>query len=197
MPAPSPPRLPALSLAGLALAAMVCLPLLAVLLAAAVPAGAVWAHIAATTLPEMLGNSAMLAALVAAMAGSAGALTAWLVTACRFPGHRLLEVALLLPLAMPAYVSAYAYTWLLDAAGPVQSAIRAATAHSAPRHCPLLLLSSASSAILQCQHLQLLLQHPNRIALMIDIAQHIRQTRRGAEKRSGGRGCRRRSRRCC
>lgn len=127
MPIPSLPRLPALSLAGLALAAMVCLPLLAVLLAAAVPAGAVWAHIAATTLPEMLGNSAMLAALVAAMAGSAGALTAWLVTACRFPGHRLLEVALLLPLAMPAYVSAYAYTWLLDAAGPVQSAIRAAT----------------------------------------------------------------------
>jgi iron(III) transport system permease protein len=121
------PRLPALSLAGLALAALVSLPLLAVLLAAAVPAGAVWAHIAATTLPEMLANSAMLAALVAAMAGSAGALTAWLVTACRFPGHRVLEVALLLPLAMPAYVSAYAYTWLLDAAGPVQSAIRAAT----------------------------------------------------------------------
>jgi iron(III) transport system permease protein len=121
------PRLPALSLAGLALAALVSLPLLAVLLAAAVPAGAVWAHIAATTLPDMLANSAMLAALVAAMAGSAGALTAWLVTACRFPGHRVLEVALLLPLAMPAYVSAYAYTWLLDAAGPVQSAIRAAT----------------------------------------------------------------------
>ena len=126
-PALSLPRLPALSLAGLALAALVSLPLLAVLLAAAVPAGAVWVHIAATTLPEMLGNSAMLAALVAAMAGSAGALTAWLITACRFPGHRMLEVALLLPLAMPAYVSAYAYTWLLDAAGPVQSAIRAAT----------------------------------------------------------------------
>ena len=127
MSALSLPRLPALSLAGLALAALVSLPLLAVLLAAAVPAGPVWAHIAATTLPEMLGNSAMLAALVAAMAGTAGALTAWLVTACRFPGHRVLEVALLLPLAMPAYVSAYAYTWLLDAAGPVQSAIRAAT----------------------------------------------------------------------
>lgn len=130
--APSMSRLPrsnrpGLSTAGLVLAALVSLPLLAVLLAAAVPAGPVWAHIAATTLPEMLGNSVMLAGLVAVMAGSAGALTAWLVTACRFPGHRLLEVALLLPLAMPAYVSAYAYTWLLDAAGPVQAGIRDAT----------------------------------------------------------------------
>jgi len=121
------PRLPGLSLAGLALAALVSLPLGAVLLAAAVPAGPVWAHIAATTLPEMLANSALLAMLVALMAGSAGVITAWLVTACRFPGHRVLEVALLLPLAMPAYVSAYAYTWLLDAAGPVQGSIRAAT----------------------------------------------------------------------
>ena len=120
-------RLPALSLAGLLLAALVSLPLLAVLVSAAVPAGAVWSHIAATTLPEMLGNSALLALLVALMAGSAGACTAWLVTACRFPGHRLLEMALLLPLAMPAYVAGYAYTWLLDAAGPVQGGLRAAT----------------------------------------------------------------------
>lgn len=127
VPAWSRPRLPALSLAGLLLAALVCLPLLAVLASAAVPAGAVWAHIAATTLPEMLRNSAALALLVGLLAGSAGAITAWLVTACRFPGHRLLEVSLLLPLAMPAYVAGYAYTWLLDVAGPVQGGIRAAT----------------------------------------------------------------------
>ncbi|MCS6890281.1 MAG: iron ABC transporter permease [Rhodovarius sp.] len=119
--------LPGLSWLGLALALLVSLPLVAVLIAAAVPAGAVWAHIAGTTLPEMLGNSLLLALLVALMAGSAGVVSAWLVSTCRFPGHRLLEVALLLPLAMPAYVSGYAYVWLLEAAGPVQSAIRAAT----------------------------------------------------------------------
>ncbi|MDB5375407.1 MAG: iron transporter permease, partial [Belnapia sp.] len=102
-------------------------PLVAVLVAAAVPAGAVWRHIAATTLPEMLGNSALLALFVALLVGSAGALSAWLVTACRFPGHRMLEVALLLPMAMPAYVCGYAYTWLMDVAGPVQTALRNAT----------------------------------------------------------------------
>ena len=58
------------------------------------------------------------------MAASAGALSAWLVTACRFPGRGVLEVALLLPMAMPAYVCGYAYTWLLDVAGPVQTTFR-------------------------------------------------------------------------
>jgi iron(III) transport system permease protein len=84
----------------------------------------VWRHILATTLPEMLGNSLVLVATVGAMTATAGALSAWLVTACRFPGHRVLEVALLLPMAMPAYVCGYAYTWLLDVAGPVQSGLR-------------------------------------------------------------------------
>ncbi len=120
-------RIPALSWAGLGLAGLVSVPLVAVLAAAAAPAGAVWAHIAGTTLPEMLGNSLALALLVAAMAGSAGAVAAWLVSTCRFPGHRALEIGLLLPLAMPAYVSGYAYVWLLDVAGPVQSGLRGAT----------------------------------------------------------------------
>ncbi|MFN3447648.1 MAG: ABC transporter permease [Roseococcus sp.] len=108
-------------------AGLIALPLAAVLAAAAVPAGEVWRHIAATFLPEMLATTALLGLLVAVLAGSAGALTAWLVTACRFPGRDALQVALLLPLAMPAYVSGYAWTWLMDVAGPVQGALRAAT----------------------------------------------------------------------
>jgi iron(III) transport system permease protein len=106
---------------------MIASPVLAVLVAAAVPAGAVWRHIAATTLPEMLGNSVLLVLLVGAMTASCGAVTAWLVTACRFPGSRALDFALLLPMAMPAYVCAYAYTWLLDVAGPAQTAFRGLT----------------------------------------------------------------------
>lgn len=120
-------RIPALGWLGLALALLVSLPLLAVLAAAAVPAGEAWRHVLHTTLAEMLGNSALLAVAVGLMAASAGAISAWLVSTCAFPGRRLVEVALLLPLAMPAYVSGYAYTWLLDVAGPVQGAIRAAT----------------------------------------------------------------------
>jgi len=49
------------------------------------------------------------------------------VTVYRFPGVRLLEVALALPLAFPAYVMAYAYTHMLDHPGPVQTALRAVT----------------------------------------------------------------------
>jgi iron(III) transport system permease protein len=119
-----PRRPPVWTLLALPVAALVASPMLAVLVAAAVPAGDVWRHIAATTLPEMLGNSVLLVLLVGAMTASCGAVAAWLVTACRFPGSRALDVALLLPMAMPAYVCAYAYTWLLDVAGPAQTALR-------------------------------------------------------------------------
>ena len=97
-------RPPFWALACRPLALLIAAPLLAVLAAAAVPAGAVWHHIATTTLPEMLANSAALAVLVGLMVASAGTLSAWLVTACQFRGRALLEVALLLPMAMPAYV---------------------------------------------------------------------------------------------
>jgi len=53
-----------------------------------------------------------------------GAGCAWLVTMCRFPGRRVFEWALILPLAVPAYVMAYAYTDFLQPAGPVQSLLR-------------------------------------------------------------------------
>src|SRR3954463_9820550 len=112
---------------ALPLAGLVAAPLLAVLVSAAVPAGAVWHHIASPTLPEMLANSALLFLLVGLMTATAGALSAWLVTACKFPGRGMLEVALLLPMAMPAYVCGYAYTWLLDVAGPVQTGLRSLT----------------------------------------------------------------------
>ena len=125
---PGPPRRrrrpPFWTLLALPLAALIAAPILAVAVAAAAPAGEVWRHIAATTLPEMLGNSVLLVLLVGAMTASCGAVAAWLVTACRFPGSRVLDVALLLPMAMPAYVCAYAYTWLLDVAGPAQTALR-------------------------------------------------------------------------
>lgn len=129
---PPPPgrpvgRGPGWTMLALPLAGLIAAPLVAVLVTAAAPAGEVWRHIASTTLPEMLANSALLALLVGLLTASAGALSAWLVTACRFPGQRVLEVALLLPMAMPAYVCGYAYTWLLDVAGPVQTTLRQTT----------------------------------------------------------------------
>ena len=53
-----------------------------------------------------------------------GLSTAWLVTMCRFPGRKLFEWLLLFPLAIPAYVIAYAYTDLFDYSGYVQTVLR-------------------------------------------------------------------------
>lgn len=117
-------RSPLWSRLSVVVAALVALPLVAVLVSAATPAGEVWRHIAATTLPEMLGNTLLLCLLVGLFAASAGAVSAWLVTACDFRGRAVLEVALLLPLAMPAYVCGYVMTWLFEVPGPVQGAIR-------------------------------------------------------------------------
>ncbi|MDH5265018.1 MAG: ABC transporter permease subunit, partial [Betaproteobacteria bacterium] len=91
-----------------------------------VPGGEAWAHLAATVLPEYALNSLVLVALVATGTTIVGVTCAWLVASCEFPGRRVLEWALALPLAMPAYVIAYAYTDALQFAGPVQSALRAA-----------------------------------------------------------------------
>jgi iron(III) transport system permease protein len=121
---PARRRAPAWAWGSLAVAVMITAPLLAVLVTATTRPGAGVIHIATTTLPEMLRNTALLALLVAAMAGSAGAVSAWLVSTCEFRGRRVLEVALLLPLAMPAYLNGYVYTWLLDVAGPLQQGFR-------------------------------------------------------------------------
>jgi iron(III) transport system permease protein len=78
-------------------------------------------------LPDYIWNTALLVLLVAAGVLFFGVLSAWLVTAYTFPGQRFLESALVLPLAMPAYVMAYAYTDWLQAAGPVQTLLREIT----------------------------------------------------------------------
>ncbi|MBI5119693.1 MAG: iron ABC transporter permease [Rhodospirillales bacterium] len=89
-----------------------------------VPSTELWTHLAETVLAGYVVNSLWLMLGVSFGVTIGGVGTAWLVTMCRFPGSRLLEWAQLLPLAMPAYVVAYAYTWLLDYAGPLQSLIR-------------------------------------------------------------------------
>ncbi|MBR0670024.1 iron ABC transporter permease [Roseomonas soli] len=125
--APQRRRAPVWAWASLLAAAAITAPLLALVATAVAVPGASFLHIATTTLPDMLANSALLALLVALMAGSAGAISAWIVSTCDFRGHRVLEVALLLPLAMPAFLCGYVYTWLFDVAGPAQEAFRSLT----------------------------------------------------------------------
>jgi len=86
--------------------------------------GNVWSHLATTVLQDYMVNSLLLMLVVGLGVCIIGISTAWLVTMCRFGGSRLLEWALLLPLAAPAYLLAYAYTDLLSYFGPVQSGLR-------------------------------------------------------------------------
>ena len=112
---------------SLGAAALILLPILAVVASVFGTAGETWAHLARTALGHYVVNTALLIAGVALGVISIGVLSAWLVTAYRFPGQRVLEWALALPLAMPAYVMAYAYTDWLQFTGPMQTALRAAT----------------------------------------------------------------------
>src|SRR5262245_27189343 len=84
-----------------------------------------WPQLARTVLPSALLDTAILLIGVAVLTLAFGACTAWLVTMCRFPGRALLDRLLVLPLAIPTYIVAYAYVELLDYAGPVQGLLRA------------------------------------------------------------------------
>jgi iron(III) transport system permease protein len=137
---PSPPTRAAVaaplsgwSMATWVIATLVGAPVLVVGLHLLAPSGEVWTHLAQTVLADYVANSLWLMLGVGAGVGIGGVGVAWLVTMCRFPGSRQLEWALLLPMAMPAYVVAYTYTGLLDYAGPVQSSLRALFGWSSAR----------------------------------------------------------------
>ncbi|QEP43683.1 iron ABC transporter permease [Ectothiorhodospiraceae bacterium BW-2] len=83
-----------------------------------------WQHLVDTVLGGYLINSAILVLGVAIGTLLLGVPTAWLTAMYHFPGRRWLSWALLLPLAMPAYIIAYTYTGLLDYSGPLQSMLR-------------------------------------------------------------------------
>ncbi len=128
LPSPLPrPLRPTRWLTGLTLliAALVAVPILSVasnLFNAGT--GDTWAHLAATLLPEYIVTSLWLCVGVGIGVALLGVGAAWLVTHMDFFGRRTFEWALVLPLAMPAYVMAYTYTDLLQFAGPLQSALR-------------------------------------------------------------------------
>ena len=85
---------------------------------------ATWSHLAQTVLPEYILNSLWLSLGVGIGVGTLGVTSAWLTAMHDFPGRRFFEWALVLPLAMPAYVMAYVYTDFLQFVGPLQTALR-------------------------------------------------------------------------
>lgn len=113
-----------LSWAALAIAGLLAVPVVVVAAHLALPFSPTWSHLADTVLAETVLNTLALVLGVGAGVMVIGTGTAWLVTMCSFPGRKAMEWALVLPLAVPAYVIAYTYTDLLQYAGPVQSALR-------------------------------------------------------------------------
>jgi iron(III) transport system permease protein len=116
-----------LGVMAVVVAGLLALPVLVVLSNVFMPSQGTWAHLVSTVLPEYIRNSLLLMVGVAFGVMVGGISTAWLTVMCRFPGRRLFEWALLLPMAVPAYVMAYAYTDFLQFAGPVQTWLRELT----------------------------------------------------------------------
>ena len=113
-----------LSVFAVVIAAFISLPVIVILSYLFQAEGVLWQHLLDTVLSDYLINSLLLLLGVGTGVLMLGVPTAWLTSMCSFPGRRWLSWALLLPLAMPAYIIAYTYTGLLDFAGPIQTWIR-------------------------------------------------------------------------
>lgn len=135
-------------LASLVIAGLVLVPVLALAWQAAQGSEGLWSHLARHVLPHALGQTAILMAGVGVLTAVIGTSMAWLVTAHDFPGRRVLEWALLLPLAVPTYIVAYAYLDLLHPLGPFQSLVRGALGYDSPRQFRLPDIRSMTGGIL-------------------------------------------------
>lgn len=109
---------------ALPIALLTIIPLLAVVWMAVTPQPDIWQHLWKYVLPRVLGNTLLLMLLVSVVVLAVGVPLAWLTAMCDFPGRRFFSWALVLPLAIPAYVLAFVQMGLFEYAGPVQSFLR-------------------------------------------------------------------------
>lgn len=124
LPRSSKRRARPLAYALLAIGALMAVPVLVVGSAWLRVDVSIWRHILDHLLLELLGNTVLLALGVAIGTGWLGVSLGWLVAAYDFPGRRHLTWALMLPLAVPAYVTAFVAVGLLDYSGPLQTLLR-------------------------------------------------------------------------
>ncbi len=111
-------------LVALLIALLTLVPVAVVLSSLFTPEREIWAHLVQYQLPQLLGNTFWLMLGVGLGVAILGVSLAWLTAVCEFPGCRLFSWALLLPLAIPAYVTAFVAIGLLDFTGPVQTLAR-------------------------------------------------------------------------
>lgn len=123
-------RLPAVAATAVALATLI--PFAALLVLATGDAAGVWPHLVANVIPRATVETVLLIGGVGLFAAAVGVTSAWLVSRYRFFGRGFLHWALVMPLAVPTYLSAYCFVELLDYAGPVQRALRAVGGFASP-----------------------------------------------------------------
>ncbi|MBT4937777.1 MAG: iron ABC transporter permease [Rhodospirillaceae bacterium] len=121
------------TITSIIIAALVAIPIITVIGLALSPEENIWQHLVSTVLPRYVRTT--LALMIGVGIGTLiiGVGTAWIVTTCKFPGRKIFEWALLLPLAIPAYVIAFLYTDVLEFAGPIQGMLRDMFGWSSPR----------------------------------------------------------------
>jgi iron(III) transport system permease protein len=116
---------PGWTLAAILFAAIVVSPIVALIAIASEGSGDLWPQLIAYVLPSASINTAVLLLGVGLLTSVLGVGTAWLVATTEFPGRRFFDWALLLPLAIPTYILAYAYLDIVHPLGPIQSGLRA------------------------------------------------------------------------
>ncbi|MBL8583022.1 MAG: iron ABC transporter permease [Rhizobiaceae bacterium] len=126
------PRHPLVIASTLLICLVVLLPVLTLAGIALGGSGEDWPHLARNVLPGALATTAYLLLLTAAAASLLGVTAAWLVVGYDFPARRTLSWALVLPLAVPPYLAAYAFAEFFHFTGPVQSAVRAVFGFARP-----------------------------------------------------------------
>ncbi len=113
-------------------AGLVVLPLVALVWIAATPSEPIWAHLVTTSLARYVTNTICLMITVGAGTVILGTGLAYLVTHIAFPGRWWLQYALFFPLAVPAYIAAFAVVDFFEFAGPLQVWLRSVFGWSRP-----------------------------------------------------------------
>ena len=112
------------TLGSMLLAGILCLPTVVIFFHLFIPMEEVWGHLLDTVLVRYITNTVFLALGVGLIGLTVGTLTGWLSANFEFPGQRLFHWALLLPLAVPTYATAFSYGGLLEFSGPIQTTLR-------------------------------------------------------------------------
>ena len=132
----------------IAIAALAFVPVATIAVTAMAETGTLWSHVLVHVLPQASWNTAILLAGTGFVTICLGTGAAWLVTAYDFRGRGVVEWALLLPLAVPTYIMAYAYLDILNPLGPVQGVLRFVLGYDSPRDFRLPDIRSMWGAIL-------------------------------------------------